>query len=73
MTPDGQRPYNDQSFWVSHSSLPGLPAVVAPIGRTHVGLSVGVQILGPRYEDETAITFAELLSDVIGGYECPPL
>jgi hypothetical protein len=30
--------------------------------------------LGPwRYEDDTAVTFAELLADVTGGYEPPPL
>jgi amidase len=72
-TPEGERPYNDQAFWVSHASLPGLPAVAAPVGRTPVGLPVGTQIVGPLYEDDTAITFAELLGDVIGGYEPPPL
>ena len=72
-TPEGERPYNDQSFWVSHASLPGLPAVAAPIGHTPGGLSVGAQIVGPLYEDDTAITFAELLGDVIGGYDPPPL
>lgn len=70
-TPEGKRPYNDQAFWVSHASLPGLPAISAPIGRTPGGLPVGAQIVGPLYEDNTAITFAELLGDVIGGYEPP--
>jgi amidase len=68
-TPEGERPYNDQAFWVSHASLPGLPAVAAPIGLTPGGLPVGAQILGPLYEDDTAITFAELSGDVIGGFE----
>jgi amidase len=72
-TPEGERPYNDQAFWVSHASLPGLPAVAAPVGRTPGGLPVGAQIVGPLYEDDTAITFAELFGDVIGGYEPPPL
>ncbi|HWS81634.1 MAG TPA: amidase family protein [Rubrobacter sp.] len=72
-TPEGERSYSDQSFWVSHASLPGLPAVAAPIGRTPGGLPVAAQILGPLYEDDTAITFAELLGDVIVGYEPPPL
>jgi amidase len=72
-TPEGERPYNDQAFWVSQASLPGLPAVAAPIGRTPGGLPVGAQIVGPLYEDDTAITFAELFTDVIGGYEPPPL
>ncbi len=72
-TPEGQRPYDNQVFWVSHASLPGLPAVAAPIGRTPGGLPVGAQIVGPLYEDDTAITFAELLGDVVGGYEPPPV
>jgi amidase len=72
-TPVGERSYNDQTFWVSHASLPGLPAVAAPIGRTPGGLPVGAQIVGPLYEDNTAITFAELFTDVIGGYNPPPV
>jgi amidase len=34
---------------------------------------VGAQIIGPLYEDDTAITFAELLGGVAGGYEPPPI
>ncbi len=71
-TPEGERPYADQAFWASHASLPGLPAVAAPIGRTAGGLPIGAQIIGPLHEDDTAITFAELLADVVGGYEAPP-
>jgi amidase len=71
-TPEGERPYN-QSFWISHASLPGLPAVVGPIGRTAGGLPVGAQIIGPLYEDDTPVVFAELLSEVVGGYEPPPV
>ena len=55
-----------------HAALPGLPALSAPVGLTTDGLPVGVQVLGPRYEDDTAITFAELMADVIGGYAPPP-
>jgi amidase len=72
-TPEGPRRYDEQPFWISHASLPGLPAVSAPIGRTARGLPVGAQIIGPLFEDDTAITFAELIADVIGGYEPPPL
>jgi amidase len=59
------------AFWTAHPALAGLPAVVAPVGRTPAGLPVGVQLVGPLYEDDTAITFAELLADVVGGYEPP--
>jgi amidase len=72
-TPDGPRPYDEQPFWISHASLPGLPAVSAPIGQTPAGLPVGAQIIAPLYEDDTAITFAELMADVVGGYEPPPV
>jgi amidase len=71
-TPEGAWPYTNQTFWISHASLPGLPAVVAPIGRTLDGLPVGAQIIGPLYEDDTVLTFAELLADLVGGYEAPP-
>jgi amidase len=72
-TPEGPRRYDEQPFWISHASLPGLPAISAPVGRTAGGLPVGAQIIGPLYEDDTAITFAELTAGVVGGYEQPPL
>jgi amidase len=72
-TPDGERPYAQQPFWIAHASLPGLPAVAAPVGHTPGSLPVGVQILGPLYEDDTAITFAELLADLTGGFQPPPI
>jgi amidase len=71
-TPDGERPYAEQPFWIAHASLAGLPAVAAPVGRTPGGLPVGVQVVGPPFEDDTAITFAELLEDVTGGFQPPP-
>jgi amidase len=33
---------------------------------------VGIQVIGPLYEDDTALTVAELLADITGGYEPPP-
>jgi amidase len=72
-TPEGERPYMDQPFWISHASLPGLPAVVAPIGRTPAGLPVGLQIIGPLFEDDTAMTFADLLAERVGGYARPTI
>jgi amidase len=72
-TAEGDRSYRDQPFWIAHPSLAGLPAVAAPVGRTPGGLPVGLQIVGPLYEDDTAITFAELLAEVTGGYQPPPI
>jgi amidase len=58
-TIDG-RPYDAQVFWISHASLTGLPAVSMPIATN--GLPVGAQVIGPHHEDDTAITFAELVA-----------
>jgi amidase len=71
VAPHLEGPSPELGFWISHASLAGLPALTAPVGRT--GLPVGAQIVGPRHEDDTAITFAELAADVIGGFTPPPV
>jgi amidase len=72
-TPEGKRPYaRDMASWISLATLAGLPATVAPVGRTSAGLPVGIQIIAPMWEDGTSIEFAALLSDVIGGFTAPP-
>jgi len=71
-TPEGERPYTDQVFWVAQAALAGLPALSAPVGSTAEGLPVGAQVVGPLHEDDTAITFAERLAEVAGGYRPPP-
>ena len=70
-TAAGPRSYQEQTFWIAPASLAGLPAAVAPVGTTAAGLPVGLQIIAPRFEDDTAITFAELLAELIGGYRRP--
>jgi amidase len=71
--PEGRRPYvRDLPSWISLASLAGLPATVAPVGRTRAGLPVGMQIVAPMWEDATAIECAALLSDVVGGFVPPP-
>ena len=53
--------YGDQLAWPGVATFPGLPATVAPVGRTKGGLPVGVQIIGPFLEDRTTIAVARLL------------
>jgi amidase len=72
-TPEGDRPYAGQAFWVAHASLPGLPALSVPVGQTPGLLPVGIQVVGPLFEDDTAISFAGLLGEVTGGYQPPPV
>lgn len=70
--PSGPRNYMDVRKWISIASLTGCPATVAPVGLTQDGLPVGIQIMGPFWEDATPIRFAELLSTETGGFRPPP-
>jgi amidase len=70
-TSNGPRDYMDLLFWISFATFTGLPATIAPAGRTREGLPVGLQIVGPYLEDATPIDFAGRLADVIGGFEAP--
>ena len=35
------------------------------------GLPVGVEIMGPFWEDSTSVTFAKLLAHEVGGFQAP--
>jgi amidase len=71
-TPDGPRRYVELLNWIAAATLTGCPATSAPVGRTQGGLPVGIQIMGPYWEDATPITFAELLARETGGFMPPP-
>lgn len=68
-----KRPYMDHVPWISLAPTALLPATCAPVGTTPEGLPVGVQIIGPAFGDRTTIRFAELLAEVRGGFQPPPL
>jgi amidase len=70
-TPSGPRRYVDLLNWIALATLTGCPSTVAPVGQTSTGLPVGVQIMGPYWEDATPITFAELLEREFGGFKAP--
>ena len=71
---DGRKvPYGDQIAWAGPATLSGLPATVAPIGRTESGLPIGVQVIGGFLEDRTTIAFAGLIELEFGGFVPPPL
>jgi amidase len=64
--------YMDQLVWPGVATLPGLPATAVPIDRSADGLPIGVQIVGPAFEDHTPIAFATLLEREFGGFVPPP-
>lgn len=71
-TPDGKMTGQDFNYWSVFASVAGLPATVAPVGRTRSGLPAGIQIIAPMWEDGTSIEFAALLADLVGGFVPPP-
>ena len=77
LTAEGPRPYDDLLGWQTFATLAGLPATVAPVGRTQGGrtqggLPVGIQILGPYLEDATPIALAGHMVEQAGGWVAPP-
>jgi amidase len=62
-------PYFDQLVWAGLATMPGLPATAIPASRSPAGLPVGVQLIGPMFEDRTPLRLAELLEQEIGGFE----
>jgi amidase len=66
------RSHLDLLSWLGFVGVLGLPAVVAPIGRTAANLPVGMQIVAPWYHERRAIRAAQLMTPVVGGYDCPP-
>lgn len=64
-------PFVNQLVWAGVATMPGLPATAIPAGRSTEGLPVGVQLVGPMFEDHTTLRLAELLEQKIGGFETP--
>lgn len=64
-------PYFDQLVWAGVATMPGLPATAIPAGRSPEGLPVGLQLIGPMFEDRTPLRLAELLEQQIGGFQAP--
>ena len=70
---DGEtHPYLSLIVWSTVATPPGLPATVMPVGRSKAGLPIGVQIIGPLFEDRTPLAFAGLLEREFGGFTRPP-
>jgi amidase len=49
----------------------GLPVVSVPVGRTRLGLPVGVQLIGRPFAEETVLAAAAVLEAALGGFTPP--
>lgn len=54
-------PYRDQLAWSGLATVAGLPSTVVPISSSVRGLPVGVQIIGPLFDDLSTIRLAGCL------------
>ena len=62
LTIDGQPSlYRDQLAWSGLATVAGLPSTAVPAGKTARGLPLGLQIIGPMYEDRTPLAVARWL------------
>ena len=66
-----EHPYFNQLVWAGVPTMPGLPATAIPTGPSPEGLPVGVQLIGPLFEDRTPLRVAELLEPKLGGFQPP--
>ncbi|MBV5296257.1 MAG: amidase [Curvibacter lanceolatus] len=59
---DGQaQPLGPQVFWPGIATVAGLPATSAPVGRDRDGLPIGLQVIGPMFEDLTPLALVRRL------------
>ncbi len=64
-------PYSTQLIWPGIATLAGLPATSIPIAMSSEGLPIGVQIIGPSFEDRTPLKLAHLIEAEFGGFVPP--
>jgi amidase len=72
-TSAGDLPYYDLLKWASLASLAHLPAAVAPVALSPLGLPCGVQIVCALNADREAIAIAGMIEALTGGFRAPPL
>ena len=66
------QPLSRQMFWAGLASVANLPATVVPAGLCPNGLPIGIQLIGPLFEDHTCIAFAHYLEQEVCGFTAPP-
>lgn len=66
------RPYFDQTVWMGLFGLAYLPVTCLPVGLHSSGLPIGMQVVAPFLEDNTALAAAQIVEDMTGGTPRPP-
>ena len=72
MVDNDERPYFEQVFWAGLTGVAYLPSTVIPTGLNAQGLPIGVQIVGPEYDDLVTIGIARQLEAMGFDFTPPP-
>lgn len=67
-----QQPYKRLEVYPGLAALTGLPSTAIPAGLSQNGLPIGVQAVGPLFEDLTPLAFAALVEEELGYTFRPP-
>jgi amidase len=64
------------SYWMAVAytaifNLTGNPVVVIPVGYSHQGLPIGVQVVGRRWRDIDLLNVSQKLAEVVGSFRRP--
>jgi amidase len=66
------QPYFQQLFWAGLIVNAYLPSTVFPTGLSADGLPIGLQAVCAPFQDHSAIEFARLITQEVGGFTPPP-
>jgi amidase len=64
--------YLDAMRYTQWFNLLGAPAAVVPVGASHSGMPIGVQVAGRPFSDEAVLTVASVIENAFG-YKVPPI
>jgi Asp-tRNA(Asn)/Glu-tRNA(Gln) amidotransferase A subunit family amidase len=65
--------YRDTMRFSQWLNLTGFPGASVPLGLSHEGLPIGVQVIGHPFEDELVLAVAEVIERARGPWQAPPL
>lgn len=53
-------------------NIAGLPAISVPCGKDENHLPIGVQLIGPKFSEQTLLNTAFAYEQIVGGFSCIP-
>jgi amidase len=65
--------YRDTMRFSQWLNLTGFPGAAVPVGVSHEGLPIGMQIIGRPFEDELVLAVAEAIEQARGPWQPPPI